>query len=47
MTLVAAAWFVLQELLGRNSGAIYLAMTVGMFFNPALRQMDAGTARLA
>jgi predicted MFS family arabinose efflux permease len=23
-------------------GAIYLAVTVGMFFNPALRQMDAG-----
>jgi predicted MFS family arabinose efflux permease len=26
-------------------GAIYLAVTVGMFFNPALRQMDAGTQR--
>jgi hypothetical protein len=23
-------------------GAIYLAVTIGMFFNPALRQMDAG-----
>jgi predicted MFS family arabinose efflux permease len=26
-------------------GAIYLAVTVGMFFNPALRQMDAGKER--
>lgn len=26
-------------------GAIYLAVTVGMFFNPALRQMDAGRVR--
>jgi predicted MFS family arabinose efflux permease len=26
-------------------GAIYLAVTVGMFFNPALRQMDAGKQR--
>jgi hypothetical protein len=24
-------------------GAIYVAVTVSMFFNPALRQMDAGT----
>jgi predicted MFS family arabinose efflux permease len=23
-------------------GAIYLAVTLGMFFNPALRQMDTG-----
>ncbi len=23
-------------------GAIYLVVTVGMFFNPALRQMDVG-----
>ncbi len=26
-------------------GAIYLAVTVGMFFTPALRQMDAGRER--
>jgi predicted MFS family arabinose efflux permease len=26
-------------------GAIYLAVTIGMFFNPALRQMDAGRER--
>ncbi len=26
-------------------GAIYLGVTVGMFFNPALRQMDAGKER--
>ncbi len=26
-------------------GAIYLAVTVGMFFNPALRQMDTGKER--
>jgi predicted MFS family arabinose efflux permease len=26
-------------------GAIYLAVTIGMFFNPALRQMDAGKER--
>ena len=24
-------------------GAIYLAVTLGMFFNPALRQMDVDT----
>ncbi len=26
-------------------GAIYLAVTLGMFLNPALRQMDAGKER--
>jgi hypothetical protein len=26
-------------------GAIYLIVTLGMFFNPALRQMDGGKQR--